>query len=123
MIGNDPKILTKLESYQRESLLPINGLNSQRSSSIHQSQPKQLESIFTPNQRPPGGKPFTPYIPTPGYPQPNIHRRFPSSSNYRSSNDKQYNGGSPSFCDVKTTLSSPSIHPSGSEEVYKEVLI
>ncbi|KAL7077934.1 hypothetical protein ACQ4LE_003127, partial [Meloidogyne hapla] len=97
MNGNDPKIISKLESYQKESLLPINGLNTQRSSS---TQPKQLESIFTPNQRPPGGKPVTPYIPTPGYPQPPpIHRHFPSrpsiAKQFFTGNQQQFHPYSP----------------------------
>ncbi|KAL7077537.1 hypothetical protein ACQ4LE_003136 [Meloidogyne hapla] len=71
--GTDPKIISEFKYYHKRSHLPINS---------KLSQPKQLESIFTPNQRPPGGKPVTPYIPTPGYPQPRFpkHQRFPSAS-------------------------------------------
>ncbi|CAK5129392.1 unnamed protein product [Meloidogyne enterolobii] len=86
--GNDPKIISELNNYHKESNVPINA---------KLLQPKQLESIFTPNQRPPGGKPVTPYIPTPStkYPQQSsVNRRFPSASpNFNSSNtrpSKQY---------------------------------
>ncbi|KAF7637373.1 hypothetical protein Mgra_00003118 [Meloidogyne graminicola] len=82
--GFNPRILAELNNYYKGCSLPINP---------KLLEPKQLDNIFTPNQLPPGGKPLTPYISTPGgYSQSCGHQGF-SSCNYLP--EKKYFKGSP----------------------------
>lgn len=57
-------LLAKLQHYQQTCGLPL----------AKKTALKRVDTLFTPSQKPPGGKVLTPYIPTPGYPS------YPTSS-------------------------------------------